>query len=274
MLKKTHYIAFIVVAALVLVLLRLPDHTSSRLKLAVSSLFLPLFGLSQGTGRAVEAAGNAALPKTYVLRQNEALVRENAELRVLQQQAAELLVENQRLRQLVGWQRQMPWKSRIGRVVGRDPTSWWRTLQIDLGRKDGVQTNMPVLSHQPHDGRISLVGKIVFVGESRSQVVLLGDANLRIAALVQETRDQGVVGSGKGAGLGSDFVELGYLSRNSVLKPGQTVVTSGEGGLFPKGILVGTVVDSQSVDHGMTFEARVKLAADFGKLEEVWVIQP
>ncbi len=274
MLKKTHYIAFFVVVALVLVLLKLPGQTSSRLKLAISSLFLPLFGASAASGRVADAAGNAVLPKATFIRQNEELRKENADLRLLQQQAAELLAENQRLRQLVGWQKQLPWRSRAGRIVARDPATWWRTAQIDLGRRDGVQTNMPVLTHQRSDGRIALVGKITVVGETRSQVVLLGDPGLRLSGLVQETRDQGVVGPGKDASLGSDFVELGYLSRNSILKPGQTVVTSGDGGLFPRGILIGTVVDSQSVDYGMSFEARVKLAADFGKLEEVWVIQP
>jgi rod shape-determining protein MreC len=274
MLKKTHYIAFLLVLALVLVLLKLPDQTSSRLKLAVGSLFLPLFGASAAAGRAADATGAAIQPKSFIVRQNELLRKENAELRLQQQQAAELLAENERLRQLVGWQKQLPWKSRVGRVVARDPATWWHTVQIDLGSRDGVQPNMPVLVNQKSDGRIALVGKVTVVGESRSRVVLFGDPGLRVAAQVQETRDQGVVGPGKGAALGTDFVELGYLSRNSILKPGQTVVTSGEGGLFPKGILIGTVVDSQSTDYGMSFDARVKLAADFGKLEEVWVIQP
>jgi rod shape-determining protein MreC len=274
MLKKTHYIAFTVVLALVLALLKLPDQTSARFKLAVSSLFLPLFGASTAVGRVADATGIAVQPKSYIVRQNEVFRKENADLRLLQQQANELLAENQRLRQSVGWQKQLPWKSRLGQVIARDPATWWHTIQIDLGSRDGVQLNMPVLTNQRPDGRIALVGKVTVVGESRSRVVLLGDPKLRVAALVQETRDQGVVGPGKGAALSTDFVELGYLSRNSILKPGQTVVTSGDGGLFPKGILIGTVVDSQSVDYGMSFDARVKLAADFGKLEEVWVIQP
>lgn len=274
MLKKTHYIAFFLVLALVLVLLKLPGQTSSRLKLAISSLFIPLFGASNASGRLADAASDAVLPKSTFIRQNEALQKENSELRLLRQQAVELFAENQRLRQLVGWQKQLPWKSRAGRVVARDPATWWHTVQIDLGRKDGVQPNMPVLTNQKTDGRIALVGKVTDVGEARSRVMLLGDPNLRISALVQETRDQGVVGPGQGSTLDTDFVELGYLSRNSVLKPGQTVVTSGDGGLFPKGILIGSVVDSQTIDYGMSFEARVKVAADFGKLEEVWVIQP
>jgi rod shape-determining protein MreC len=69
-------------------------------------------------------------------------------------------------------------------------------------------------------------------------------------------------------------VELGYLSRNSILRPDQVVVTSGLGGIFPPGILVGRIIDFQSVDYGLETRARVKLAVTISQVEEVWVIQP
>ena len=72
----------------------------------------------------------------------------------------------------------------------------------------------------------------------------------------------------------TELVELGYLSRNANLKPGQNVVTSGEGGIFPKGIPIGKIVDVQPVDYGSRTEARVKLAANLNALEEVWVMFP
>lgn len=269
MLKKPHYIALILFPVLVLLLLRLPGETTARVKLAVSSFFLPLFGLSSGAGRVGEATGDFVLPRSEIVRQNAELRRENAELRLLTRQNTELLAENERLRQLAGMRPKLPWKARAGRVVARDPANWWHTLQINLGTEDGIGPNFPVLSP---DGL--LVGKVTLAGASRSQVTLLGDPKLRVAALIEETRDQGVVGPAGGAAFGSDFVELGYLSRNSSLKPGQRVITSGEGGLFPKGIVIGRVVDSRSVNHGLSVEARVKLAADFGKLEEVWVLLP
>ena len=70
------------------------------------------------------------------------------------------------------------------------------------------------------------------------------------------------------------LVELGYLSRNASLKPGQQVVTSGDGGIFPPGIPVGRVIDVQSVDYGSRTEARVRLVAKLNALEEVWVMFP
>jgi rod shape-determining protein MreC len=74
--------------------------------------------------------------------------------------------------------------------------------------------------------------------------------------------------------LDSSLVNLGFLSRNAALAPGQKVVTSGLGGIFPAGIPIGTIVDFRSVEFGLYTEARVKLAANLSALEEVWVLFP
>jgi rod shape-determining protein MreC len=74
--------------------------------------------------------------------------------------------------------------------------------------------------------------------------------------------------------LEAELVELGYLSRNARLKPAQNVLTSGEGGIFPKGIPIGKVTDVQPVDYGSRMAARVKLAANLNALEEVLVMFP
>jgi rod shape-determining protein MreC len=152
-------------------------------------------------------------------------------------------------------------------VVLREPANWWRTVQIDLGSRDGLRVNLPVLTM---DG---LVGRVSSVSLTRSQVVLLGDPNCKVSARVEnQARDIGIIGA---AGpLETEFVELGYLSRNANLKPAQNVVTSGEGGVFPPGISIGQVVDVQPVDYGSRIEARVKLAANLSALEEVWVMFP
>ncbi len=82
--------------------------------------------------------------------------------------------------------------------------------------------------------------------------------------------DTGVIGPG--GPLARDLVELGYLPRSANVKPGQLVRTSGEGGVFPKGIPVGTILDAQPVEYGLYTVARVKLAADLNALETVWVL--
>ena len=136
------------------------------------------------------------------------------------------------------WQKQSRWKLKLARVIARDPANWWRTIQIDAGSTHGVRTNLPVLTSE------GLVGRIFAVGPYRSQVVLLGDPNLRVGALVQdrEVRETGIILS-SGNPLDNNMVDLQCFSRNSAIQPGQSVITSGEGGIFPKGIPVGQIVD-------------------------------
>ena len=267
MLRRPHYIALGLIVLLTLVTLNLPGHTTARLKLGIGSLFLPLFGLAGSTQQATGIVEDAVVTKRELLKLNEGLRRENERLLLQSMQAEETVRENARLRQLVGWQLQTSWKLKLARVVLRDPANWWRTVQIDLGSRDGLQVNFPVLTA---DG---LVGRVSSVTLTRSQVTLVGDPNCKVAARVNnETHDSGVIGpSGP---LETELVELGYLSRNANLKSGQAVLTSGEGGIFPAGITIGKVVDVQSVDSGSRTEARVKLAANLNALQEVWVMLP
>ena len=179
-----------------------------------------------------------------------------------------MLRENERLRALYGWTKVSPWKVKLARVIARDPANWWRNIHIDLGQRDGLRTDLPVLTA---DG---LVGRVAEVGEARSRVVLVGDPNCRVAALALEGRvavDNGVISGGSSV-VDPSLVELSYLSRNSGLKPGQMIVTSGLGGVFPKGIPIGHLVDFRSIEYGLYTEARVKLAVNLNQLEEVWVM--
>jgi rod shape-determining protein MreC len=265
MLKRPHYIALGVVVLLTLILLNLPSHTAARLKLAISSLFLPLFGLANSSDQLANKAGDVITTRAELLKQNESLNRQNQELKLQAMQAQETARENARLRQLVGWQQTKPWKLKLGKIVLRDPANWWRTVQIDLGSRDGLRADLPVLTT---DG---LVGRISSVALTRSTVVLIGDINCKVAAEVVETKDTGVIGATDP--WDNSLVALGFL-RNAKLSPGQTVITSGLGGLFPAGIPLGKVVDTRSAEYGLNIEARVKLSANLSSLDEVWVLFP
>ena len=267
MLRRSHYIALGLVVLLTLVTLNLPNQTSARLKVGIGSVFLPLFGLAGSSRLAASEAGDTVMSRKELLKELDAFRQENRQLRVQRMQAEEAARENERLRQLLGWQQQAPWKVKLARVVLREPSNWWRTVQIDLGSRDGVHVNQPVLTA---DG---LVGRISSVSLTRSQVLLLGDPGCKVAARVENaTHDSGVVGAS--GPLNSEFVEMGYLTGSANLKPGQLVRTSGNGGIFPPNIPIGTIVDSQSVDYGLATVARVKLAANLNALQEVWVVFP
>lgn len=267
MLKK-HYIAGLLVVLVVLVLFNLPTQAVAKFKLAISSVFLPLFGLAGSTHAAVDKAGDNVLSRQELIRQNVLLRQENAALKVKLSETEAAWRENAALRQQLGWKQAQRGKLKFARVVARDPANWWRTVQIDLGSRDGVQVNLPVRVAE------GLIGKVVAVGLMRSQVLLLGDPNLRVAAKIVETGETGVVFADSSQPLENNMVDISYLSRNTILKPGQLVVTSGDGGVFPAGLPVGTIVDSRPSDNGLSTEARVKLTAPMNALNEVWVVLP
>ena len=249
----------------VVLLLSLPTRVTGRLKLAIGSWFLPLFGLASAGQQLPADLADSVLPRREMLHQIDVLRRENQQLRSQAVQSAAIARENEQLRALLGWQRQVPWTLKLANVVMRDPANWWRTVQIDLGSRDGLTNDLPVLTSS------GLVGRVSSVSYARSQVILIGDPNCRVSAMVENAaHDMGVViASGP---VDTSLVELTYLASSANLKSGQSVVTSGLGGVFPKGIPIGQVVDSRSVEYGLYTEARVKLNANLGSLEQVWVL--
>jgi len=267
MVKQKHYLALGVVTLATLLLLSLPPRDTSRLKLAVGSWFLPLFGLAGTVQQLPGSAADEVLPRRELLRQLEALRRENEELHTKEMHAAALERENEQFRTLFGWQRQTQWKLKLASVVMRDPANWWRTVQIDLGSRDGIRENLAVLTT---DG---LVGRVSSVSYTHAQVVLISDPNCKVSALVENpAHDMGIISPG--GPLENSFVELSYLSGNAALQAGQKVITSGLGGVFPKGIPIGQIVDARPVEFGLYTEARVKLLVNLGSLEQVWVLFP
>ncbi|MEK7782216.1 MAG: rod shape-determining protein MreC [Verrucomicrobiota bacterium] len=269
MFKRPYYIALAIVVLLILLVLNLPGRTTARLKTSLGSVFLPLFGMAGSTQQVAARAGDNLLPKSELIKANEALRRQNEQLRLQVAQTSHLAGENERFRQLLGWQKQSRWNVKLARVILRDPANWWRTVQIDLGSRNGLSNNLPVLSP---DG--FLIGRVSSVSLTKSQVVLIGDPNCKVPALVEnEARNQGIISGG--GPLDSSFVNLTKLASNANVKPGQRVVTSQLSAIYPPGILIGLIADNaRPVESVPISEADVKLAANLSSLEEVWVLFP
>ena len=266
MLNRRYYIALGIVVVVTLVLLKLPGKAANQLKLAIGGLFLPASGLKASGRELTKKAANAMTSREELVRELEAMQKENQELKIRAGQMDELARENARLRQYYAFSKQTPWKLKLARIVGHDPANWWKNLRIDLGTRDGVQANLPVLS-----GEGALVGRIGEISYTQSQVVLLGDPDCRVSVMIEQTRENGVIAPVSSSPLDNTIIDLSYLSRNSKLAPGQHVITSGVGGIFPKGIAVGQIVDWKSVGYGLYVEARVKVQVNMNALEEVWV---
>ncbi len=269
MLKKPRYIAIVIIIILGLVLLNLPERMALRIKLAIGAVFLPLFGLAHTTQNASDKIQQTILPRSALVAELEQARQEIATLKIHAVQTDEVWRENQRLRELLGQSPRLPWSRKLARVVGRDPANWWRAIHIDKGSAEGIRPNLAVITLE------GLVGRVTETGLHRSQVVLVGDPNCRVAALIQETRDAtGILIPSTSDIWDNNFADLTYLPRTAALSPGQKVITSGQGGVFPKGIPLGQIVDIRNVEYGLYQEARIKLAVNLNRLEEVWVILP
>ncbi len=189
-------------------------------------------------------------------RQNRQLRAENEILRQQVRALTEAGNENLRLIHLLNLTEHTGFKTIAARVIGRDAGNWWKSIQIDRGSRDGLRENLAVLNA---DG---LIGKVVNVTPGEARVLLLIDPNCKVSALLQDSREPGVVAG----------TQMTYVDRNAKIKPGENVITSGLGGIFPKGILIGTVVKAGLNRQGMYQDLELKPAADFRRLEEVVVI--
>ncbi len=202
------------------------------------------------------------------------LVRRNRELEwrvnFLEESLAEIegySRENVQLRELLDF-RSSPGFEEIFRgsmgaeVIGRNPNNWYRTVILDRGEKDGVRKGMVVV------GVGGLAGRIVGIGDSASTAMLALDMDSRVSAVVERTGEHGII-----TGRGDGVLIMNYLSDKSEVKSGDVVRTSGLGGIFPKGLSVGTITGVSSRDYGLTISAEVAPAVDFTRLETVLILR-
>lgn len=215
---------------------------------------------------AVTAGSVSHVWQNYVdlrgLRQeNLRLQREAGILQRRIDQLEEQVLETQRLQGLLAMRE--AWRAEFvaARVVGKDATNWFKTILIDRGSRAGMRRNLPVVAP---DG---LVGRIVEVTPSTAKVQLITDPVSAAGALLQRTRVTGIVIGNLGAGL-----KVRYLPLLADVVVGDEVVTSGMGGIFPKGIPVGRVTAVERASGALFQEAVLQPKVDFGRLEEVVVL--
>ncbi|MEE9121465.1 MAG: rod shape-determining protein MreC [Syntrophobacteria bacterium] len=197
-------------------------------------------------------------------KENEDLKRELQELKLQLHRYREADLANQRLRALLNFKKSIATSLLPAELVAFDPSGWFQTILIDKGSSDGVAQDMAVVSA---DG---LMGRVIGVSSHYAKVLLILDANSAVDALIQRSRVRGVL-----VGLGRDLCLLKYVQRNEDVQVGDQVISSGMGGVFPKGLLLGTVQEVVRGNSGLFQRVEVEPAANFNRLEEVMVvIQP
>ncbi len=173
----------------------------------------------------------------------------------------ELLLANQRLRNLLGFQENTNESLLAARVIGWDSSGLYKSIILDKGKSDGLTGNMPVVNSE------GVVGRIVSVSPNYAQALLITDQNSAIDGLVQSSRARGML---KGGGSGGCYFD--YVIKTSEIETGDRIVTSGLGGIFPKGLSLGTVKEINDSPNMLFKEVRVTPAVDFSKLEEVLIV--
>ena len=191
---------------------------------------------------------------------NQELIKENRTLRAVLAQSDEVRLENERLRLLLEFKEAQAFETLPARVIAEDASSWFRTVMIDKGSEQGVTEGMPVVVAE------GVVGRVVRSSPRFSRVLLITDASSAVASLLQGNRARGVC-RGKGEQLVFDFV-----LRQEGVGIGDRVVTSGMGGVFPKGLMVGSVKGVNRQEFGLFQEIEVTPSVDFSHLEEVLIL--
>lgn len=169
--------------------------------------------------------------------------------------------ENQRLRSLLGLQERVPFTVAPATVLAKDATNWFHTLLIDQGTHHGVERHMAVIAPG------GLVGQVVDVSSSSARVQLITDPVSAVGVLLQGTRVTGLLVGGQ-----SGRLRIKYLPARAEIPPGEVVITSGLGGVYPKGITIGRVLAAEGKSGALFQEATVEPAVDFSQLEEVLVV--
>lgn len=192
--------------------------------------------------------------------ENQRLQDNLQQLSIQATQLEELKQENLRLRRLVALNENTPFETIGARVVGRTPNYMSNVIYIDRGADDGISVDAPVLLGN------GIVGRTVLVTGHNAQVQLITNADASVGVMVDRTRSPGVL-----RGSGDPLLDLNYIGNTEQINVGDVVVTSGLDGIYPKGFLVGKVIESRKGTS--VFRAiKVEPSADLLHFEEVSVL--
>lgn len=198
--------------------------------------------------------------------ENTRLQRENEVLRRQAESYTNLARENARMRQLLQLSSSLGLESLSARVIGSSLSGLERSALLDKGRDDGIVDDAPVL------GPEGLVGRISWVGQRTSKVLLLIDSQSAVGVRIGETGEIGILeGTGEDA-LRLELVNLEALNEGTI-KRGDVVLTSGqEGGIFPPGIPIGRIEEVRQRRRGNAYAIQVAPFAEFTRLDILSIV--
>jgi rod shape-determining protein MreC len=192
---------------------------------------------------------------------NLALLTENRKLLNLIASLRETKQENDRLRKLLDFEEKFRLETVPARVIAKDVSTEFRAIRINRGENSGLKKNMAVVTNE------GIVGKILRASANSADVVTMLDPMSAVDVIDERSRARGVV-----EGMTDEVAAMRFVLRTDDIKEEDLLVSSGLGGIFPKGIPAGTVSKVSKKKYGITQEVEVRPSVDFSKLEEVMVI--
>lgn len=226
------------------------------LKEQLGDALAPVLSVTSAPFDAVRSSTSGVKDWVAAYRENRMLKAENHELMKWQALAKELQVENNKMRGLLHVVPERGMHFVTASIVSDHGSAFSSAALVNAGKEDGVAANQAVISER------GLVGRVTGVGDHSAQVLLLTDMNSRIPVMNERTREKMIL-----VGKGAELPTLSYVSTDSAIRKGDRIVTSGDGGIFPKNIAVGIVRDADKT------AMKVELFANVADIEYVSVVQ-
>ncbi len=196
-----------------------------------------------------------------VKKENLTLKERIQELQAITTEYLEVSSANERLRRNMMFKERFSFPMVAAEVIGGDVSEWKKTILINKGKGNGIEKGMAVLTSE------GVVGQVIQASNSVAKVLLIIDHNSTIAVLIQRSRSRGIL-----EGRTEDLCELKYVTRTGDVQKGDTVISSGLGGFYPKGILVGRVSKVEKRKYGIFQKVMVIPSVDFSRVEEVFIV--
>jgi rod shape-determining protein MreC len=197
----------------------------------------------------------------HTRKDNLLLFEENRKLLGLIANLQEAEQENVRLKSLLAFKEDHHFETLLAQVIANDVSTEFRAIRINRGGKSGILKNMAVVTHE------GVVGRILRTTDHTSDVITLFDLLSAVDATNHRSRARGVV-----EGLTDNTCQLRFALRTDDNQVNDLLVSSGLGGIFPKGIPIGTVIKVAKKSFGISQNVEIKPTVDFSKLEEVLII--
>ncbi len=268
--SRLNIILIVVVVVVAILLSTMGGGVMRGLQAGFLSVISPFLKTGTAVQEQIGNVGKGLKTLEQLDEDNRRLTVENRELRAMNQILRDTEADNNKLRAALEYRKASVFKLVAARVIARDASTWWNRVTINRGFEDGLESDQPVLTD------VGLIGKTTTVTKNESIVLLITDETCRVASKAEGSQHPGILsGVRLQEKTGAGELQLNFLPKTADLQPGQRIFTVGVSrgsatGVFPSGILIGTVKNFQA--RTLDGQALVEPVVDLAAVEDVFVV--